>query len=120
VTPLLQADNTRLSRSVQASGKKGAYVRASLARLMRTAPKVEQAFSRNLHSLVGTRLAFANKRSYLAAMHRHLAMLRRSTRRRGMKMISSNTFTIHAGCNLVRTGLHASKRWHGTCRSKRM
>jgi hypothetical protein len=33
-------------------------------------------------------------------------------------MTTSITFTIHAGCFLVRT--HDAKRWQGICRSKRM
>jgi hypothetical protein len=83
--------------------------------------KVEQSFSENLHSMARPPLAFDRKRTYVAVTHRHLPMLaRRSTSRKGMKMTPSTTFTIHAGCSVVRTGLQASKRWQGTCRSKRM
>ena len=37
-----------------------------------------------------------------------------------MKMTPSMTFTIHAGCSLVRIDLQAAKRWQGACLSKRM
>lgn len=37
-----------------------------------------------------------------------------------MKMTPSMTFTIHAGCSLVRTDLQAAKRWQGARLSKRM
>jgi hypothetical protein len=89
--------------------------------MFRTETKVEQSFSGNLHSLVGVALAIGCKRAYLALMHRQVPMqATSSTRRKGMKMTPSNTFSIHAGCTLVRTHLQGVKRWQGTCQSKRM
>jgi hypothetical protein len=49
-----------------------------------------------------------------------LADVLSSTSRKGMKMTPSMTFTIHAGCSLVRIDLQAAKRWQGACLSKRM
>jgi hypothetical protein len=118
---LLKADNTRLFGPVQARWRSWRLrcVRQKLIGWL--APKVERSFSPNLHSLGGPHLAIGAKRSYLALTHRHLPMLRVvSTSRKGMKMTTSNTFTIHAGCSLVRTDLHASKRWQGICHSTRM
>jgi len=40
--------------------------------------------------------------------------------RRGMTMTTSKTFTIHAMCSTVVTCMRISKRWQGSCRSKRM
>jgi len=38
-----------------------------------------------------------------------------------MKMTTSITFTIHAGCaRVTTTQLQSVKRWQETCRSKRM
>jgi len=87
----------------------------------RSATKVEQVFSGFVPCAALEVLALPDKRAYVLAIASVTAdVVSTPTRRRGMKMTPSNTFTIHAGIALVRTHLQSVKRWQGFCLSKRM
>jgi len=88
---------------------------------LRSATKVEQVFSAFVLSAVFGVLALPPKRAYVLPIASVIAdVVSTPTRRRGMKMTPSNTFTIHAGTTRVRTHLQSVKRWQGFCLSKRM
>ncbi|MDP2782843.1 hypothetical protein [Devosia sp.] len=87
----------------------------------RSATKVEQDFPDFRRSMVLGALVFPRKRAYVFRVASVIAdVVLSPTRRKGMKMTPSTTFTIHAGSALVRTKLQSVKRWLGRCHSKRM
>tara|TARA_R110002020_G_scaffold47359_4_gene134777 strand:- start:3344 stop:3727 length:384 start_codon:yes stop_codon:yes gene_type:complete len=119
-------DITRLLTAAQAfehfgcSGAAG-WKSCQTVSSLRYPTKVEQVFSDFSLGMVFRPLALPNKRAYVLAVASVNADVASSpTRRKGMKMTPSNTFTIHAGSGLVRVKLQSVKRWQGFCLSKRM